>query len=85
VQAREALRERIRLGVDDEVDVALTIQRHVLVTMPRDRGEAHLFEQLAERLRIGRGVFDELEAVGADGVIPRLNLHVCLLYRMPPV
>jgi hypothetical protein len=52
----------------------------ILVTMPRDRGKAHLFEQLAERLRIRRGVLDELEAVGADGVVPRLNLHICLLW-----
>ena len=37
VQPREALRERVRLGVDDEVDLALAVQRDVLVAMARDR------------------------------------------------
>jgi hypothetical protein len=49
--------------------------------MPRDRGEAHLFEQLAECLRVWGGVLDEFEAVSADGVVPRLNLHIYLLSR----
>ena len=40
--------------------------------MPGDRGEAHLLEQPAERRRIGRGVFDELEAVGAERVVPEV-------------
>jgi len=70
VQTREALCERIGFGVDDEVDLALAIQRHVFVTMLRDSREAHLLEQFAERDGIRRGVFDELEAVGADGIFP---------------
>ncbi|CAM2148565.1 hypothetical protein PT2222_200015 [Paraburkholderia tropica] len=79
VQAREALRERIGLAVDDEVDLALAIKRHVLVAVTRDGGEAHALEQLAERFGIGSGVFDELEAVGADGIFPGGDLHGCLL------
>src|SRR5471032_1406002 len=55
VVAREALRERVLLGVDDEVDVALAVQRHVLVAVAGDGGEAHALEQRTERLRIGCG------------------------------
>jgi hypothetical protein len=47
VLAREALRERIRLGVDDEVDLALAVQRDLLVAVRGDRREAHRLEQLA--------------------------------------
>ena len=75
VQAREALRERIGFGVDDEVDVALAVHRHVLVAVARDRGETHPFEQLSERFRVRCRVFDEFEAVGADGVVPVRDLH----------
>ncbi len=68
MKAREALREAVGLGVDDEIHVALAVQRDVLGTVPRHAHEAHALEQLAERLRIGRGVFDELEAIGAHRV-----------------
>src|SRR3989442_4019553 len=70
VAARKVLRERARLGVDDEVDVALLVEQHVLVTVPGDRLEPHALEESAERLRIRRGVLDELEAVGVDRVVP---------------
>src|SRR5262245_18583120 len=68
VAAREVLRERARLGVDDEVDVALLVERDALVSMARDRLEAHALEQRAERGRVGRRVLDELEAVGLNRV-----------------
>ena len=71
VHARERLREGIRLGVDDEVDVPLPIEQHILRPMPRDRREAHLLEQVAKRGRIGRRVLDELEAVGSERVFPK--------------
>jgi len=79
MHARETLRERIRLGIHQEIDLALPIQRHVLHAMFRDRGKSHLHEQLAERDRIGRGVFDEFETVGSDGIVPSRWLHGCLL------
>jgi hypothetical protein len=72
VYARERLRERGRLGVDDEVDLALAVEQHVLRPVLGDGGEAHLLEQPAERRGIGRGVFDELEAVGAERVVPEV-------------
>src|SRR5262249_41260411 len=40
VAPREVLGERARLGVEDEVDVALLVERHVLVAMLRDAMEA---------------------------------------------
>jgi len=69
VAAGEVLRERARLGVDDEVDIALLVEQHVLVAVPGDRLEAHALEQLAERLGSARRVLDELEAVGLDRVV----------------
>jgi len=75
VHSRKGLREAARLGVDDEVDLALTIEKHVLRTMLRDRLEAQLLEQPAERARIGRRVLDEFEAVGAERVVSELRLR----------
>src|SRR6188472_2691642 len=51
-------------------DAALLVERDVLVAMARHRREPHALEERAERLRVGRGVLDELEAVGADRVEP---------------
>src|SRR5207244_967948 len=85
VASREVLRERARLGVEDEVDVALLVERDVLVPMARDALEAELLEQRAERLGIGRGVFDELEAVSLDRVVPRGLAHGIQLYDAAPM
>src|SRR5262249_3373347 len=68
VRLRELLPERIRFRVDDEVDVALGMQRDVLAAVTGDDREAEAFEQAAQRLRIGRGVLDELETVRPHGV-----------------
>src|SRR6266480_4258690 len=73
VAAGEVLRERARLGVDDEIGVALLVEQHVLVAVPGDRLEAHALEELAERPGIARRVLDELEAVGLDRVVARLG------------
>ena len=40
----------------------------VLALVPGDLGEAHLGEQDAQQLDVGRGIFDELEAVGAHRI-----------------
>ena len=42
--SREILRERAWLGVEDEVDVALFVERHVLVAVLRDALEAEPLE-----------------------------------------
>ena len=56
------------LGIDDEIAVALLVQGDVLALVPGDLGKAHLGEQRAQQLDVGRGIFDELEAVGAHRV-----------------
>ena len=69
VLGREALREGAGLRVDDEVDVALAIERDVLRAVFRDHAEAHDLEQAIQRLRIGMAELHELEAVGSHGVL----------------
>jgi hypothetical protein len=70
VQAGKALGKAVGLGIDDEVDAALAVQRDRLVAVLRDGFEAHAFEQRAHGRRVRRGVFNELESVGAHRVIP---------------
>ena len=79
VQLGEAARETVRLCVDHEVDVALAIQRHVLRAVLGDRREPHGLEQPAELLRLGRGVLDELEAVGAHRVVVADGRRRCVV------
>src|SRR5206468_12304289 len=45
------------------------VQRDVLGLVVRDLGKAHLREQRAQQLDVGRGIFDEFEPVGAHRVI----------------
>ncbi len=63
-----AVHRRRLAGVDDDVHLALAVQRHLARAVARDRPEAHHLEHLAEGLRPRRGVFDELDAVEADRV-----------------
>ena len=81
VGAREPLREGFGLGVDDEVDLALAVQRDVLGAVLRDRGETEPLEQRAQQLRVGRGVFDELESVRAHGVVVQVAHGVTFQVR----
>ncbi len=68
MEAREGLGEALRLGIDQEIDRALAVERHVLGAVARHRGEAHAVEYMPQISGIGRGVFDELEPVGAHGI-----------------
>ena len=70
VLAGKALGERIRLGVDNEVDAPLAIQRHIFVAVLGNRCETHALKYSTHGLRVGCRVFDELKAVGAHGVVP---------------
>jgi hypothetical protein len=79
VQAREALREGLRVGVEDEVDLALPVERDLLVAVASDRPKAHALEHPGHRRRIGRGVLDELEALRAHGVFPGGEFHSPIL------
>ena len=60
------------LRIDDEVYVALLVQRDVLAAVTRDDRETHAFEQRAQQVRIGRGVLHELEAVRAHRVLEQV-------------
>ena len=75
VMAGKTLRERILFGIDDEIDVALAIQGHILVAVARDGREAHVLEQLAQCFWVWCCILDELETIGTHRVIPRLKLH----------
>lgn len=44
---RKALCKAVTLGVDDEVDVALALERHILSAMLGNRYKAHLLKQFA--------------------------------------
>src|SRR5258708_225220 len=68
VSPRKALRETVVFGIDDEIDVALIGQRPVFGARARDRRQSHGFEQAAQQFRVGRGVLDEFEPVGAHGI-----------------
>ena len=75
VMAGKTLRERILFGIDDEIDVALAVQGHILVAVARDGREAHVLEQLAQCFWVWCCILDELETIGTHRVIPRLKLH----------
>ena len=81
VRPGERLGEGLGFGVDDEVDLALAVQRHVLRAMARDHRKAEPLEQRAQQLRIRRGVLDELEAIGTHGVVRRVGHE--LTYSRP--
>ena len=68
VQSRELGSETAGLSIDEEIDIALAIERHRLAAMPRDSGEPRCLELTAEAVRIRRREFDELEAVGTHGI-----------------
>jgi len=68
------MRKGLRLGVDDEVDLALTMQRDVLGTVARHCRESEPLEQRAQQLRIRSGVLDEFESVGSHRVV-RQSAH----------
>ena len=72
VHAAKRRRLARRLHVQDEVDVALLVANDILRAMLRDRREAEALEQLAQRMRVGRGVFDELEAVSAKWIVEQV-------------
>ena len=78
--ARESLREAIVLGVDDEIDVALAVQRDILRAMTRYRRQSHGLKETAQVFGIGRGVLNEFKAVGAHGICG-VHRH---LAKLPP-
>jgi hypothetical protein len=71
VDARERLREAVRLVIQDEVDVALAVEDDVFGAVPRNERKTHRLEEPGQGTRIRRRVFDELESVGACRVTTR--------------
>ena len=69
------------LLVDEIVDVALAIDRDLLGLVPRDGRIAHQLEQSVQLLRIGVGVFDELESVGAHRVVGSDRGRRCIVRK----
>ena len=70
--ARELLAEALRFRIDDEIDVALPVQRHVLAAVARDDRKPHARKQRPQLLRVRRRVLDEFEAVGAHRVVEQV-------------
>ena len=64
-------RERARLGVDDEVDAALTVERDPFRPVLRNGVEPHAPEQVIQRGRVWMTEFDELEPVRPHGILGR--------------
>src|SRR5882757_952449 len=74
--ARELLCETVMFRIDDEIDIALIVQGHVLGAMARNRRQPHAFEQPAQQFSIRCRVLDEFESVGAHGVAhAELGIH----------
>src|SRR5579862_6098330 len=73
VFAGEAGAVAVGFGVDDKIDAALAVEGDALGAVPRHRTEIHPLEQRVQFARIGRGVFDEFESVGAQRIVPQLH------------
>jgi hypothetical protein len=69
----EGLGEAVRLGVEQEIDIALAIKRHILGAMTGDRLETQLDEERGKFGRFGRGIFDELEPVGPHRIFKQCD------------
>jgi hypothetical protein len=65
------------IHVEQKIDVALRVTAHILGAVIRQMREAHGGEQGGQRLRIGAGEFDELEAIEPQRVVTRI-FHRCL-------
>ena len=70
VLGAEVGRLAVRLAVEDEVDLVLAVQQHVLGAVPCHQREAELLEHVFQQPRLGRCELDELEAHQAHGVLP---------------
>ena len=69
----EVRRDARRLVVDDEVDVALPVQRDVLRAVARDLGEAQLSNTGSSDARRRRREFDEFEAHESHRVVEQVG------------
>lgn len=65
--------------VDYEIDAALSPQGHIFRAMLSHLGEAEQGKCCLQDARIGRGEFDEFEAVEAHGVVKQVG-HFGILW-----
>ena len=63
----------MRLAVDDEVDIALAVQRHVLGAVFRHACEPEHLEHRLQHTRCGGREFDELESHQAHRVFKQIG------------
>jgi hypothetical protein len=61
----------VRIAVDDKVDAALPIERHILRAVLGHEFEAELQKERFERPAVRPGELNELEAVETHGVLQR--------------
>jgi hypothetical protein len=85
MQPGESLGEALRFCIKNEIGVALLIEGHLLRTVSCCGDKPQALEQRRERLRVGTGIFDELEPVGSHRVVPQIApLRSCLHRNLPP-
>ena len=65
-------RNAFRLAVDNEVDLALAVQHHVLGAVPRHQRETHALKHRLQHARGGRGELDEFKAHQAHRVVKQI-------------
>jgi hypothetical protein len=63
----------VRLRIDDEVDIILTVERDILRPVPSNGAKSHRPEKVTEDGRIRCRVFDELEPVGTHWVFEQIS------------
>ena len=76
---REVGSEAVGFVVEDQVDLTLAIQVHVLGTVGRHFGEAHDLEDRLQGAWGGRGEFDEFKAHQAHWVCELVGHVRCLI------
>jgi hypothetical protein len=82
----EGLGGAVRFLVQDEVDVTLAVQDHLLRAVARDGAKAHALEELRQGLHIAGRVFDELEAVRRHRIFDRIHrLSLAVTAGLSPV
>ncbi len=70
VNATKALGLAVGFGVENKIDVALAVQGDIFAAVAGNRGKAEPGKQLGQFGGMGRGVFNKLEAVGTQRVVP---------------
>ena len=73
VQPGKGLGKALGLGIQDEIDIALLVERHVFRTVARRGDKPHALEQGGQGPRVGAGIFDKLEPVRPHRIVPQIT------------